>query len=149
MTLPQSTTLCGIYRNTLLCHDFNIFYFESMSLFPARVSVHQLHAVPVEARRGCWIPWNLSYKRLVSHKVGAGNRNPGFLLLITELSPQDSFLRRGGITAQCSWKAGCVLGEAFLFDWPSCSGSGKISIFPLTLIIDIALTVNKVAQGST
>lgn len=71
------------------------------------------------------------------------------VLLITELSPQDSFLRRGGITAQCSWKAGCVLGEAFLFDWPSCSGSGKISIFPLTLIIDIALTVNKVAQGST
>lgn len=34
----------------------------------------------------------------------------------------------------------------FLFDWPRCSGSGKISIFPLTLTIDIALTVNKVAQ---
>lgn len=90
------------------------------------------HQIPETGARELWAAmwgWELKLGPLIEQLV----------LLITEPSPQDSFLRIGGIAGQCSWKAPCVLWETFLFDWPSCSGSGKISIFPLTLIIDIAL----------
>lgn len=35
-----------------------------MSILPTYVYVHHVRAVPVEVRRGRWVPWNWSYGRL-------------------------------------------------------------------------------------
>lgn len=35
-----------------------------MSIWFACMFVHYMHAVPVKARRGQWIPWNRNYKLL-------------------------------------------------------------------------------------
>ena len=46
------------------CHVFKIFiyfYFMGMRVLPAYISVHDICAVPVKARRGHQVPWNWSH----------------------------------------------------------------------------------------
>ena len=38
-----------------------------------RVYVHLMHAVPAEARRGHWNPWDWSYRQLLAAHIHAGN----------------------------------------------------------------------------
>lgn len=48
-----------------------VFFFPYMCIGFASMSVCQMHAVPSEVRRGCYIPWRLEI--FVSHHVGSGN----------------------------------------------------------------------------
>ena len=41
-----------------LVSDFTYFYFMYVGILPACMSVHHVHAVPAEARRGSWITWS-------------------------------------------------------------------------------------------
>jgi hypothetical protein len=53
-----------------LCHSISkravttIILFMCMGVLSARMSVHRMHAMPEEARKGYWILWGQSYRRL-------------------------------------------------------------------------------------
>jgi hypothetical protein len=41
-----------------------LFIFMCMGVLTICMSVHHMHALPMDPRRGHWIPWNWDYKQL-------------------------------------------------------------------------------------
>ena len=50
----------------------DLFYFMCKGVLPACMSMYYMLAMPAQAKKGYWVPWNWSYRQLSQH-AGAEN----------------------------------------------------------------------------
>lgn len=111
------------------------FYCLCLSILPARVSVHHIYVVIIEAIKECHIPWGKELQTVMSHCVGSGSRTrvlrKSSQCLTTELSLQPQALVV--LTFLAHFSLSCLPNSSF-FPLPVSSKHMIVSISLLTLL---------------